>query len=344
MIVVTGASGLVGSNLVRALVDQNQRARALVHRDRRGINELNVELVEADVRDLDSLLRAFVHAKMVFHLAGLISLKADDWHESEQINVLGTQNVIEACFRSKVQRLVYFSSIHSLQQEPMDIPVDESRPLVNSPDYPPYDRSKAAAEMQVRSAIVRGLDAVILNPTAIMGPYDYKPSFVGAALIRMAAGKLPALVNGGFDWVDVRDVCAAAIKAAFKARRGERFLLSGHWASLKEVATIVDGWTGRRGKKIVVPYWLAYQTAPLMNLMAQVSRSEPLYTRVSLRAVQSNHHISHALASDRLAYSPRPLAETIADTLNWFQENHYINSIKRSTGIQPWQKSSSGNC
>lgn len=344
MIVVTGASGLVGSNLVRALVEQNHRVRAIVHRDRRGIAGLDVEQIEADVRDLDSLLQAFKHAKIVFHLAGLISLKSGDWHESEQINVLGTQNVLEACFRNKVQRLVYFSSIHSLQQEPMDVPVDESRPLVNSPDNPPYDRSKAAAEMQVRSAIVRGLDAVILNPTAIMGPYDYKPSFVGAALIRMAAGKLPALVNGGFDWVDARDVCACAVKAAFKARQGERFLLSGHWASLKEVAAIVDSWTGRSGKKIVVPYWLAYQTAPLMNLLAQVSRSEPLYTRVSLRAVQSNHHISHALVSDRLGYSPRLLAETVADTLNWFQESQYFDFIKRNKGIHPWQRSSSGNC
>ena len=327
MIVVTGASGLVGSNLVRALLDQGQRVRTIVHRDQRGIAGLDVEQSEADIRDVDSLVRVFKHTKMVFHLAGLISLKQGDWHESEQINVLGTQNVIEACFQCKVQRLVFFSSIHSLQQEPKNIPVDESRPLVNSPDYPPYDRSKAAAEMQVRSAIVRGLDAVIINPTAIMGPYDYKPSFVGSALIRMATGRIPALVNGGFDWVDVRDVCEGAIKAGFKARRGDRFLLSGHWASLKEVAALVDGCTGKHSNKIVVPYWLAYQTAPLMNLLAQVSRSEPLYTKVSLRAVQSNHHISHVHAADQLGYSSRPLAQTIADTLKWFQEINYISPL-----------------
>lgn len=321
---------MVGSNLVRALLDQGQRVRAVVHRDRRGIEGLDVEQVNADLDDLDSLVRAFSKTKIVFHLAGLITLNPKDWQAAERTNVIGTQNVIEACFRCKVDRLVFFSSIHALQQKPMNVPVDENRPLVNSTNFPPYDRSKAAAELQVRSAVVRGLNAIIINPTAMMGPFDYRPSFVGSMLIKMASGKLPALVKGGFDWVDVRDVCASSIKAAFKAKCGERFMMSGHWASLKDVASITDHFSGIVRRKMIVPYWLAYQAAPLMNLLVQVSRSEPLYTKVSLLDVQSNHNICHDHASELLGYSPRALEETIFDSLAWFSKNGYLNITNKA--------------
>jgi len=324
-VVVTGAAGHVGANLVRALLEQGRSVRCLVHVNTRHIDGLNVEIARGDVCDPDSLSTAFQGAEVVYHMAARISLSMSDWPALEAVNVAGTRNVVEACRRAGVRRLVYFSSIHALVQEPLSVPVDESRPFVTSRRCPPYDRSKAAAEMIVRQAVERGLDAVIINPTAIIGPYDYQPSYFGEALILIASNKLPALVTGGFDWVDVRDVVAGAILAEEKAPRGVAYLLSGHWVSMCDIAAGVAEITGVPVNKFVCPLWLARVGAPVMQGISRVSGKRPLYTGASLRALQSNRHISHDKAARELGYRPRPFAETLADTLRWFRENGQLS-------------------
>lgn len=205
-VVVTGANGHVGANLVRALLAEGRSVRALVHHSRRALQGLEVELVEGDVRELASLQRAFEGAEVVYHLAAHISIRMNEWPLVEAINVLGTRNVVEASLQGGIRRLVHFSSIHAFNEEPHDKPVDESRPLKipESPHAAPYDRSKAAGEREVRQGIERGLDAIIINPTAIVGPHDYYPSHFGQAILSLAQGNLPVLVPGGFNWVDVR--------------------------------------------------------------------------------------------------------------------------------------------
>ena len=317
-VVVTGAAGHVGGTLVRALLAQGRSVRALVHRDRRAIEGLDVALAVGDVRDLASLCRAFAGAEGVYHAAGRITLSMRDWRQAEAVNVGGTRNVVDACLSSGVRRLVHFSSIHALEQEPLDVPVDESRLPVDAARCPPYDRSKAAGEEEVRRGIERGLDAVILNPTAIVGPYDFRPSHVGRMLLALTRGTLPALVDGGFDWVDVRDVVAGAIEAETHGRTGARYLLSGHWASLSDLAAYVAEIAGTRPSRLTVPIWLAHLGVPFCAAFAQFAGGEPLYTHVSLRAVRSNRRISHARATRELDYHSRPLRDTVADTLQWF--------------------------
>lgn len=320
-VAVTGATGHVGANLVRALIDKGISPCCLVHINCRAIDGLDVERVQGDVRDLDSLCRAFEGVDTVYHLAASISLSMTDWPEQEKINVRGTANVVEACLRNGVRRLVHFSSIHALVQEPLHIPVDESRPLVNSKRYPPYDRSKAAAEIEVRRGIEKGLNAVIVSPTAVFGPYDYQPSYFGEALITIAERKLPALVTGGFNWVDVRDVVTGAMAAAEQAPAGARYLLSGHWVSMCEIAAIIEEITGVSTGKPICPLWLAHIGAPFIGAISRLNGRRPLYTSVSLRALKSNRNISHELATRELGYQPRPFRETLVDTLQWFREN-----------------------
>jgi dihydroflavonol-4-reductase len=324
-VVVTGASGHVGANLVRALIAAGRTVRCLVHVNSRAIEGLPTEVVPGDIDDLASLCRAFADADTVYHLAARISLSMDDWPALESVNVAGTRNVVEACLRTGVRRLVHFSSIHALVQEPFSVPVDESRPLVDCRRCPPYDRSKAAGEMEVRRGIERGLDAVIVYPTAIIGPHDYQPSYFGEALQLIARGKLPALVTGGFDWVDVRDVVAGALLAGDRAPNGARYLLSGHWVSMCDIAAGVAEIMGTPAGKFVCPLWLARAGAPLIEGISRLSGKRPLYTGASLRALKSNRHISHEKATRELGYQPRPFRETLTDTLHWFQENGQLD-------------------
>lgn len=320
-IVVTGAAGHLGGNLVRALLARGQRVRALVHRDRRAIAGLPLEIVLGDLGDPASLRRAFEGAEVVYHTAAHISILGGEWALLERTNILGTRNVVQACLEAGVRRLVHFSSIHALVQEPLDKPVDESRPLVHGNRCAPYSRSKAAAEAEVRAGQARGLDAVILNPTAIIGPYDFRPSHFGEVLLDLARGRLPALVAGGFDWVDVRDVVAGAICAAEQAPAGARYLLSGHWVTLTEIAALVEEFTGRRAPRFVCPLALARLGAPLAVAVARLIGRRPLFTPISIETLCSNRRVSHERATRELGYQPRPFRQTIADTLRWFVES-----------------------
>jgi dihydroflavonol-4-reductase len=324
MIVVTGASGHVGGNLVRALLERGRSVRVLLHKDDRALEGLEVETVQGDIRDIDFLKYIFKGADVVYHAAGHISLLMNDWPLLESVNVLGTRNVVEACLHSKVRRLVHFSSIHALVQEPLDVPVDESRPLVESKNYPPYDRSKAAGEKEIIKGIMRGLNAVIINPTGIIGPNDFRPSHVGKVLLALAQRKLPALVDGGFNWVDIRDVVEGAIRAEKIAISGARYLLSGHWISVKEMARLVEQITNIRPLRIICPMWLARFGAPLTTAFSRIAGKRPIYTTVSLKALISNRVISHARATRELGYHPRPFRKTITDTLKWFSKKGYL--------------------
>jgi dihydroflavonol-4-reductase len=334
-VVVTGATGHIGANLVRALGAKGRSTRSLVHVNRQPIEGLDTEVVQCDICDRESLCRAFGGAEVVYHLAASISLSMDGWHRLESVNVTGTRNVVEACLHCGVRRLVHFSSIHALEQEPMSVPVDEARPLVASRRCPPYDRSKAAAESEVQRGIEMGLDAVIINPTAIIGPYDYEPSYFGRALLAMAQGRLPALVTGGFDWVDVRDVADGAILAEERAPSGTRYLLSGHWVSMCDLAAMVAKLIGRPAPRLVCPLWLARLGAPVVAAVSRLNGKQPLYTSVSMRALKSNRAISHERARRELGYKPRPFRETLIDTLRWFHENGQLERLPAAIAGEP---------
>lgn len=325
LVAVTGASGHVGANLVRALIARGNRVRVLVHDDARGIEGLDVERVKGDVRDADSV-RPFVRGvDRVFHMAAKISLDPKDGPLLEAINVGGVRNVAEACLAEKV-RMVHTSSIHALSSEPMDKTIDETRPLASGPRALPYDRSKAAGERVIAEVAAKGLDVVTVNPTAVLGPYDFRPSHMGEVLLDLYHGRLPGLVEGAFDWVDVRDVVAGALAASEKGRRGERYLLGGAHRTVPELAKIVAEVTGRRAPRLVSPMWLARGVAPFATVFAKIVNRRPLFTSASLTALSNHRSVSHAKAERELGYSSRPLVDTIRDTFAWFREAGMLES------------------
>ena len=290
-VVVTGATGHLGGNLVRALLSQGRRVRALIHRDRRGLADLDVELCEGDICDPASLRQAFQGADVVYHTAAHVSIVSDEWALLEKTNIVGARNVLDAVQACGVRRLIHFSSIHALEQEPLDEPLDESRALATSRRVAPYDRSKAMGDSEVRRAAGQGLDAVILYPTAIIGPYDWRPSHVGDVLLALCCRRMPALVSSGFDWVDVRDVVAGALQAEHVAAPGSRYLLSGHWASVKRSGQPGAGDHRCEGPLARRSAWIGAPGRPLGDLVQSLAR-EPsaLYLRGSPRLGQQSPH------------------------------------------------------
>lgn len=319
--IVTGASGHIGANLIRSLIAAGRQVSVLLHLNGQAFEGLEVDIVKGNTCDFDSLLKAFEGVDVVYHLAGHISLRMDEREKCQLVNVAGTKNVVEACLRNGVNRLIHFSSIHALEQKPLDSPVDETRPLVTSGGAPPYDSSKAGGEREILKGVEKGLNAVIINPTGVIGPYDYYPSHFGEVLLSLACGKFPALVNGGFDWVDARDVAYGAMRAEKLAPRGAKYLLSGHWASMTDLAFMLKEILEITPPRLTCPLWLADMGAPIATRLARFSGKRPLFTKVSLAALRGNKKVSHAKASAELGYHPRPLKETIGDTLNWFRSN-----------------------
>ena len=322
LVAVTGAAGHIGANLVRGLLAQGRRVRALVREHTAGIDGLPVEVVRCDVTDAQACRRALAGAQIVYHLAARISVGWDPPKPVEAVNLGGTRNVVEACLACGVQRLVHFSSIHAFSADPVDGVIDESRPLaLNQPQTLIYDRTKAEAERQVVAAVARGLDAVIVNPSSVIGPFDFMPSAMGEVLLDLARGHFPALVgDAGFDWVDVRDVVASALVAECRGRKGEHYLLSGRWLSLVELARLWSRVSGAKVPRMVAPMWLARAAAPFAATWARLWRRRPLFTSDSLRVLRNHRQISHACANAELGHNPRPLEETLRDTYQWFKQ------------------------
>ncbi len=324
-VAVTGANGHVGACLTRLLLKENHEVRVLVHTGSRALQGLNVETVKGDLDDPASLECLCRDREVVFHLAAKISIGRENYDEVSKINVKGTKNLAAAASReASVKRFVHFSSIHALQQFPQDKPLDETFPLALHSEIV-YEKTKALAEKWILEQNSPDFQVIVLNPTAITGPYDFKPSYLGQVIQMIYKGTLPGLVPGGYNWVDVRDVAQAAVNAMEKGEPGERYLLSGEWQSLKSLAQIICTHRNKKCRLPVFPFWLARMGVPFMSLYARWKKQEPLYTKISLTILQSsNRHILHDKAGRVLGFSPRPLEESVADTLAWFKKHQYL--------------------
>ena len=268
--------------------------------------------------------KALSGAEVVYHLAARISVTGDPDGMVRKINVEGTRNVANACLRDGVRRLVHFSSIHAFRQRPLDQPLDETRAPAQTPRSPAYDRSKAAGEQEVLAAVSAGLDAVIVNPSGVLGPHDYRPSRMGAVFLGLYRRRFPAMVEGGFNWVDVRDVVRSAIAAEKKGRRGERYLLAGRWVAIPDLARQFGEVSGARIPPWVSPMWMARIGAPFVSTVSRITRTTPLFTSESLEALRSNRDVRRDKAERELGHASRPIRETLADTFEWFRQANML--------------------
>jgi dihydroflavonol-4-reductase len=318
-VVVTGASGHVGASLVRDLLARGTAVRVLLHGESvaPSLEKLDVEVARGDVLDPASLDAAFRGADIVYHLAGMISVSGDASGRVRAVNVDGARNVATAALARGVRRFVHVSSVHAFDHDPFDAPLDESRARPTAA-HPAYDRSKAAGEEAVREVVARGLDAVIVNPTGILGPIDPEPSHMGATLLDMAHRKVPALPDGGFDWVDVRDVSRSVIAAGERGRTGENYLLGGSWHSLAEIAGLIEGILGVPAPRIVVPLPALHLGASVSSFVCGLLGRRARFTPDAMFALRSNRHVRADKAIRELGHHSRPIEDTLRDTFTWF--------------------------
>ena len=316
---ITGASGFIGSVLLAELLSRGRNVRVLLHENSGELESSGVDCVRGDVRDPASLAAAVDGVESVFHLAGLISLSGDLGGRVTATNVAGAENMARAALSAGVRRFVHFSSVHAFDLRDTSIEVNEESPRVGD-SHPVYDRTKWAGEQRVRAVVAEGLDAVIVHPAGVMGPGDHAPSRIGQVCLDLEAKRLPLLIPGGFDWVDVRDVVAGALGAEERGRTGESYLLSGSWASARQLGEIGARTTGVAPPRGDLPMWLADGLAQFGDCWSWMTGREARLNSDALVALKATRRISHVKASSELGYAPRPIEDTVVDTYRWFDE------------------------
>jgi dihydroflavonol-4-reductase len=323
-VAVTGASGHIGNCLVRELKKQGAQIKVLAQNFSNYLNDKDVEVIRGNLLEPNSLIALCEGVDVVFHLAAQIAIDNRSSSLTYETNVTGTKNMIKAANHGRAKKFIHFSSIHAFQIGSPDQMLDESRSLVET-SKTIYEYTKAEGEREVMKAVKEGLNAVIINPTAVIGPFDYKGSLLGQALRKIYQNKLPFMVAGGYNWVDVRDVVSASIQAIESGRNGERYILSGTYCSLRKLSVMISRLSGCK-IPVIVPVTLARLACPLFKVYSSIAKTEPLYTYQSLNIlVNSPSNISNEKAGRELGFKPRPLEQTLSDTFNWYKENNFIN-------------------
>jgi dihydroflavonol-4-reductase len=324
-ILVTGASGFVGSAVVRALLARSETVRVLLRpaSDRRNIDSLDVEIASGDLRRPDSLPAALDGCRLVYHVAADYRLWTPRPADLYETNVAGTQNLIRAAIAAGAKRIVYTSSVATLGINANRKPGDETTPVGLNDMIGHYKRSKFLAEQSVRQLVAEhGAPVVIVNPSTPVGPRDIKPTPTGRMIVEAAAGRMPAYVDTGLNLVHVDDVAAGHLLACRHGVIGERYVLGGMNMTLAEILRAIAVMVGRRPPAIRLPHNLILPFAGLAEGWARMFRTgEPFATRDGIRMAKKYMYFSSAKAERTLGYSARPARNALQDAIAWFRAN-----------------------
>ncbi len=325
MRLVTGARGHIGKVLVKLLYDSGfHDLRLMVQNggDSSYIEPYAKEIVRCDIRDAQAVDDAVRGCTDVFHLAGYIHMSGTDKQKLSDINVGGVKNIVDACLKHGVRRLVYVSSIHAL------IPsAGNSIEETVNPDLSlcgdEYSRTKLAATLEVMDACEnRGLNAVTVYPTGVIGPYDYRTSMTGIMFKKYirARGIQPCFA-GKYDFVDVRDVADGIIRAWQRGGKGEGYILSGEECTISRMIKLIGRCMGRDLKTVDLPVFVIRAAAGILSVYYRLAQKTPIITRETVDVVTSGVKISNEKAKTELGLCPRSLEETMRDTVKWHNEN-----------------------
>ena len=320
-VLITGATGFIGSAVAIALSRRGYRLRALVREasPRTNLSGLDMELVAGDMRDADAVRRAMTGVRFVFHVAADYRLWARHPEEILHANVDGTRTVMRAAKAAGVERIVYTSSVAALALRPDGVPADESAPLAERDAIGPYKRSKVLAQQLVETMIAdEALPAVIVNPTTPIGPRDIRPTPTGRVIVEAASGRMPAFVDTGLNLVHVDDVAEGHIAALDRGTIGERYILGGENVLLADMLASIAASTGRRAPRIRIPRLAIYPLAFAAEAVARFTGREPFITLDGLRMSRHRMFFTSEKAQRELGYRARPYREGLEEAIEWF--------------------------
>lgn len=324
--IITGANGHVGQAIIRKLRKENCKIRGLLLPSENNQDMGNVTYFKGDITHPESMREIFtgIDAKstVVIHAAGVISIDDEITHLLYNVNVNGTKNVIEACRHYGISRLVYVSSVHAIDEGDGLRVIKEVKSFSKDKVVGAYAKTKAEATQAVMDAVAKGMDALVVHPSGILGPGDDGRNHIIQLVQSYLNGKLIGGVTGGYDFVDVRDVADGIIAAAKKGRKGEGYILSNRFITIKDLLKYMQVATDGK-KKPCFPLGLAKAMAPVFEWIGKVKKTRPLFTRYSLRTLGTNSQFSHDKATMELGYSPRDMMDTVRDTIGYLQTGEY---------------------
>ena len=324
---ITGGSGHVGANLVRELSSRGYEVRCIdFDNDHRAFEGFNVELVKGNITDISTLDNAFRDVEVVFHTAAVISLDRKDKDLIRSVNVGGTENVCEMSLRHGVKKLIHFSSVDAFVREPLEDPLYENRSLVTDPNAVPYDLSKADAQRIVLEYCDKGLNASIIHPSGIFGPNDFKPSLFGQEFINIANGKRPYSINVGYDYVDVRDLCKTSVDCIDKGEIKQNYIVGGNYMDFVYMSEVMSEILNKKLIRSTLPFGFIYMSLPGSYISSLIKKTPRAITMDSIHTIKvQNKNIPSSLSREKLNHNPRPVEETIQDTIEFFQKRGLIN-------------------
>ncbi len=325
-VLVTGASGFVGSAVARALAARGTAVRALVRKTspRTNLEGSACEIVEGDMRDAAAMTAAMAGARHLFHVAADYRLWARDPAEIVANNREGTRIVMEAARAAGVERIVYTSSVATLKPRDDSGEADESDRADMATAIGAYKKSKVAAERVVEQMASEGLPVVLVSPSTPIGPRDIRPTPTGRIIVEAASGRMPAFVDTGLNLVHVDDVAEGHLLALEKGRIGENYILGGQNVTLKEMLDGIAQIVGRAPPRLRLPRGPLYPIAFAAEFFARVTGREPFVTSDALDMSKHMMFFSSAKATRELGYHARPYRAALEDALRWFRQSGYI--------------------
>ncbi len=328
-ILITGASGFVGSAVAHKLLEAGFSVRALVRHTspRAHLAGLDLEFFQGDLRDRSSVAKATAGMRYVFHVAADYRLWARDRGEIFASNVEGTRNLMEAAMRGGVERVIYTSSVATLALRPGGADSDESMPLRESQGIGAYKRSKIAAERLVETMVAeRGLPAIIVNPSTPIGPRDVRPTPTGRIIVEAARGRIPAFINTGLNLVHVDDVASGHLAALHRGKIGERYILGGQNVLFSQMLGDIAGLVGRRAARVRLPWRALMPVAFVAEAVANITGREPFATLDGVRMAKYRMFFASTKAERELGYRSRPYVAGIEDAVRWFRDAGHLPS------------------
>ena len=324
---ITGGSGHVGANLVRELSSRGYQVRCIdFDNDHRAFEGFDVELVKGNITDISTLDDAFKDVEVVFHTAAVISLDRKDKDLIRSVNVSGTENVCRMSLKHGVKKLIHFSSVDAFVREPLEDPLYENRSLVTDPNAVPYDLSKADAQRIVLEYCDKGLNASIIHPSGIFGPNDFKPSLFGQEFINIANGKRPYSINVGYDYVDVRDLCKTSVNCIDKGEIKQNYIVGGNYMDFVYMSEVMSEVLNKKLIRSTLPFGFIYMSLPGSYMSSLIKKTPRAITLDSIHTIKvQNKNIPSSLSKEQLDHNPRPVEETIQDTIEFFQKRGLIN-------------------